>query len=154
MKTKHSSALLILALVVAASLPATPEAGTVKTVVITASDTLKFSVTRIEVQPGQKIHIQLRNEGTLPKDVMGHNWILLKAGADAAGYATTALSAKSEAYQPASLAGEVLAFIPLIGPKQTGEVMFEAPATHGSYPFLCSFPGHFQAGMQGVLVVR
>src|ERR1700688_744133 len=65
-----------------------------KTIVITATDSLKFDVTRIEATPGQKIHVQLRNLGTLPKDGMGHNWILLDSDAEASPYAMAALSAR------------------------------------------------------------
>ncbi len=123
-------------------------------VTITANDALRFSLKRIEAQPGQTIHLQLRNVGSMPKAVMGHNWILLRAGSDVAGYAAAAVAAKASDYQPASLAGEVLASTPLIGPRQTAEITFAAPTAPGSDPFLCTFPGHFQAGMQGVLVVR
>jgi azurin len=154
MKNRHLSALLLFALAAAASLPAAAAPDNGKTIVITASDMLKFSVTQIEVQRGQTIHIQLKNVGTMPKDIMGHNWILLKAGSDATAYATAALSAKGEGYQPKSLADQVLASIPLLGPKQTGEVTFVAPDTPGSYPYLCTFPGHFQAGMRGELIVK
>jgi azurin len=154
MKSIAICTVLLSAVIPATSLSAAPAPEDVKTVLITANDTLKFSVTRIEVQAGQRIHIQLKNTGSMPKEVMGHNWILLKAGTDISTYATTALSAKNESYQPRALAGEVLASIPLLGPRQTGEVTFEAPATPGSYPYLCSFPGHFQAGMQGLLIVK
>ena len=146
--------MLLFALAAAAFLPAASAADNGKTIVITASDMLKFSVTQIEVQRGQTVHIQLKNAGTLPKDVMGHNWILLKAGSDATAYATAALSAKGEGYQPKSLADQVLASIPLLGPRQTGEVTFVAPDTAGSYIYLCTFPGHFQAGMRGELIVK
>ncbi len=129
-------------------------ADSVKTVVITANDSMKFSVTRIEASPGQKIHVQLRNEGTLPKEVMGHNWILLKAGQDITVYTTAALAAKDQNYQPKSLSSEVLACIPLLGAKQSGEAEFDAPAVPGRYPFICSFPAHCQVGMRGELVVK
>jgi azurin len=154
MKNRHLPALLLCALATAASLPAAPAPNGDKTVVITASDTLKFSVTRIEVQPRKTVHLQLKNVSTMPKDVMGHNWILLKAGSDVTAYATAALGAKTDGFQPKSLADEVLASIALLGPRQTGEVTFVAPDTPGSYPFLCTFPGHFQAGMRGELVVK
>jgi azurin len=154
MKNRHLSALLLCALATAAFPPAASASDNEKTIVITASDTLRFSVTRIEVQPGQTVHIQLKNLSNMPKDVMGHNWILLKAGSDVSAYATTAVVAKGEAYQPKSLAAEVLASIALLGPRQTGEVTFVAPNTPGSYPFLCTFPGHLQAGMRGVLIVK
>ena len=154
MKNRHLSALLLCALVTAAFPSAASASDNETTIVITASDTLRFSVTRIEVQPGQTVHIQLKNLSNMPKDVMGHNWILLKAGSDVSAYATTALVAKGEAYQPKSLAAEVLASIALLGPRQTGEVTFVTPNTPGSYPFLCTFPGHFQAGMRGELIVK
>jgi azurin len=154
MKTKSTSALLIAALLATASLPAESEPGPEKTVVITANDNMKFNVTRIEARPGQKIHVVLKNEGTLPREVMAHNWVLLKTGENPTAYAAAALSAKGQNYQPPSLAGEVLAAIPLIGARQTGEVTFDAPAIPGSYPFLCSFPAHCQVGMRGELVVR
>ena len=145
---------LMLTALAVASVSAAPSPDDVKTVVITANDTLKFSVTRIEGQPGQEIHLQLKNVGAMPKEVMGHNWILLKAGADVSAYAAAAVAAKSDNYQPRALADEVLASIPLLGPRQTAAVTFQAPMAPGSYPFLCSFPGHFQAGMRGLLIVK
>ena len=152
MKTKYITAFLAVAIVVAAQLRAAT--GPVVNVVIVANDQMKYSVTKIEAQPGQTIHVQLKNEGTLPKEVMGHNWILLKAGNDVAAYAAAAVSAAKENYQPKSLADQVLAFIPLLGPKQHGEVTFTAPEKPGTYVYFCSFPAHFQAGMRGELVVK
>ncbi len=32
----------------------------------------------------------------MPKDTMGHNWVLLKAGEDPSAYAMAAISAKDE----------------------------------------------------------
>jgi azurin len=49
--------------------------------------------------------------------------------------------------------GEVLYHTALIEPGKSEAIFFEAPATPGDYPFVCSFPGH--AGtMQGVMRVR
>ncbi|MDQ5977348.1 MAG: hypothetical protein QG602_320, partial [Verrucomicrobiota bacterium] len=42
----------------------------------------------------------------------------------------------------------------LLGPKQSEEIVFTAPAEAGEYPFICSFPAHFIAGMKGVMVVK
>ncbi len=36
----------------------------------------------------------------------------------------------------------------------TGEITFVAPAAAGSYDFICSIPGHKEAGMVGKLVVN
>jgi azurin len=142
---------------IAFSLPtiraASSDAG-IKTVVITANDSLRFSVTKIEARAGEKIHVQLRNEGTMPKAVMGHNWILLKAGKDPSAYASAALSAKAEEYQPKALENQVIAAIPLLGPKETGDATFNAPTVPGTYYYLCSCPAHSAAGMRGVLIVK
>jgi azurin len=165
MKTtiKLASAALLTALAPLSTVPAlraadasppTNAANDEKLVVIVANDTLKFSVTKIEAAPGQKIHVQLRNEGTLPKDGMGHNWILLDADSAASSYAMTALSDRRDQYEPKSMASHVLASIPLLGPKEVGDVTFCAPTKPGTYPFICSCSGHSMAGMRGELVVK
>jgi azurin len=150
MKTKlFPTALAVAVIAVSASF-----AAPAKDVVIVANDQMKFSVTRIEAQPGQALHVTLKNEGTLPREVMGHNWILLRTGSDITAYAAAALSAAKDNYQPKALAGEVLASIPLLGAKHDGDVTFNAPGTPGTYVFLCTFPAHFQAGMRGELIVK
>lgn len=130
------------------------DAASAKTILITASDSLRFSVTRIDATPGQTVHVQLHNVGTLPKDVMGHNWILLTAGQDPNEYAAAAVGAKADNFEPKMLHDKVLASVALLGPGETGDVTFIAPNKPGKYPFLCSFPAHFAAGMRGVLVVK
>jgi azurin len=79
--------------------------------------------------------------------------VLLKAGADVVAFDTAAASAKATDYIPAALKDEVVASIALLGPRKSGEVTFTVPAA-GEYPFICSFPAHFQVGMKGTLVVK
>lgn len=133
---------------------ATAAPAAVKTIVITGNDTLHFSLARIDASPGEELHIQLRNAGTLPKEVMGHNWVLLAGGENPEAYVAAAVAAKASDYQPVSLQAKVLAAVPVLGPGQTGDVTFNAPTTPGRYVFLCSFPAHCAAGMRGVLVVK
>ncbi|MBW8781651.1 MAG: cupredoxin domain-containing protein [Verrucomicrobia bacterium] len=125
-----------------------------KVVVISCGDNLKFDVTKIEAVPGEKIHVKLTNNGTMPKATMGHNWILLDSMSQVNPYATAAMSAAASAYQPKTLATHVLAVIPLLGPKESGEVTFTAPAKPGKYPYICSVSGHAMAGMRGELTVK
>ena len=47
-----------------------------------------------------------------------------------------------------------LIVIALAGGGETVEVTFRAPTAPGTYTFLCSFPGHFAAGMRGTLVIK
>lgn len=129
-------------------------AGQVQKVTIKGYDSMKFDVTKIEAHPGEKLTVTLKNEGTVPKEAMGHNWILLNASADAAAYANAAAKAKSENFAPKSMAKQVIASIPVLGPKESASTTFSAPSTPGTYVYLCTFPGHYQAGMKGVLVVK
>ncbi|MDB6170577.1 MAG: blue (type 1) copper domain protein [Verrucomicrobia bacterium] len=133
---------------------AAPAAAGPRVVEITANDTMKYSLNTIVAKPGEKLTIVLTNVGTQPKEVMGHNWILLKAGSDAEAFDKAATQAKDTNYFPASLSDQVIAHIDLLGPRKSGEVTFTVPSAPGEYPFLCSFPAHFQVGMKGVLVVR
>ena len=130
------------------------ESSSTKTVAIIAYDTMKYSVTKFEVHPGQKVVIEMKSEGVQPKAVMGHNWILLKAGEDPNAYANASITAKSEDYEPRKLAGKVIASIPQLGPRETARTSFIAPSKPGTYAYLCSFPAHCLAGMHGVMVVK
>jgi azurin len=125
-----------------------------RTVEITAGDTMKYSVTAIQAAPGEEIKVVLTNNGTQPKEVMGHNWVLLKAGTDVAAFDAAALMSKDTDYIPAALAGQILAKIDLLGPRKSGEVDFKAPTVPGEYHFLCTFPAHYQTGMTGILTVK
>lgn len=125
-----------------------------RTVEITAGDNMKYNLATIEAKPGEQITVILTNIGTQPKEVMGHNWILLKVGTDVEAYDKAATLAKATDYFPAELAGQVIAHIPLLGPRKSGEITFTVPTVPGEYPFLCSFPAHFQVGMKGVLIVK
>ncbi|MEA3188885.1 MAG: hypothetical protein QOD99_2715, partial [Chthoniobacter sp.] len=116
--------------------------------------TMKWNVTKIEAHPGEKITVVLTNEGNMPKETMGHNFVLLNAGAKAMAYANLAAGAKADDYQPKNFAAHVLASIRVLGPKETGKVTFTAPKEPGSYPYLCSFPAHAGAGMVGTLNVN
>ena len=139
----------------AASAPtAAQPAGEARLIEITGNDTMKFSVTRIEAKPGERLQIKLTNVGTLPKEAMGHNLVILKKGANPQTYSNTALTAKANDYEPPALADQVVAATKLLGPKQSDTITFTVPEETGEYPYLCSFPAHFVAGMKGVMVVR
>jgi azurin len=151
MKIKNASLAFALALVCAASLHAQVATTSIE---ISGNDSMKFNVTSFTVKPGEVVHVSLSNVGTLPKSVMGHNWVLLKEGKDGAAYSSAAANAKAEDYEPKDLAGDVIASIGLLGARQNGDVTFTAPTAPGSYVYICSFPGHFQVGMRGVMTVK
>jgi azurin len=125
-----------------------------RTVEIEGSDTMKYSVTSITAKRGESIRIVLKATGAMPKIAMQHNVVILKADADAMAFANAAATARATDYIPAAMQDKVVAHTPLVSNGETVEVTFKAPATAGTYPFLCTFPGHFQSGMKGTLVVK
>jgi azurin len=130
------------------------DASGVATLEFTANDSMKFNLTRVEVSASQPVKIILTNIGSMPKAAMGHNWVLLQKGADGKGFADAAVGAANNDYIPPALESQVIAHTKMLGPKQTDEITFTAPSEPGEYPFLCSFPAHWVAGMHGVLVVK
>jgi azurin len=140
-----------------AATPAAAPAATVhdgRAIEITATDTMKFSVTEITAKRGEKLSVTLVNLGTTPKFSMGHNWLLLATGVDVQPFLVTAAEAVTTEYVPAGEKARVVAATKLLGPKERDTVTFAAPSTPGRYDFLCSFPGHYQVGMRGVLIVE
>ena len=125
-----------------------------RTIEITANDAMKFGVTEIVASPGERLAVTLVNTGTTPKFSMGHNWVLLAAGTDPQAFVVTAAEAVTTDYVAPSQTSQIVATTKLLGPKERDTVTFTVPATPGRYEFLCSFPGHFQVGMRGVLIVR
>lgn len=131
---------------------AAPAAGGVRTIEITASDAMKYSLTEIRVRAGEKFQLKLTNIGQMPKTAMGHNWVLLKPMDDAAVMAfAMSGAAKMPVYLPDDLSA-VLAHTKILGGGESDTIEVTAPAQPGDYPFICTFPGH-AALMKGKLVV-
>ena len=137
----------------AGSVTAAPANGP-KTFALTASDTMKYNLTHLEAKPGEEVKLTLTNIGMTPKAAMAHNWVLLKKGTDLTAFDTAAISHQADGYFPTQLDNEVLAHTKLLGPKESDTITFKAPTEPGNYDYLCTFPGHFQAGMHGTLVVQ
>lgn len=119
---------------------------------IEGNDQMKFNLDKLEVPAGSKVKLTMKNAGKLPKEAMGHNWVLLEAGVDVANYATAAVAAKDSDYQPADRYADVIAATKVLGPGEEETIEFDAPVA-GTYKFICSFPGHF-AFMQGDFIVK
>src|SRR3954467_12221104 len=135
----------------ASTAPAASSAGNFD---LTANDSMKFSVTRLEVKAGQDVKVTLTNVGTMPKAAMAHNFVLLKKGVDPKAFADAAVGAQATDYIPADQSDKIIAHTKLLGPKQSDEVTFKAPTEPGEYTYLCTYPAHYQSGMKGVLVVQ
>lgn len=137
----------------AAAPAAAPAAAAPRVIEITANDTMKYNVISIEAKAGETIKIVLTNAGTLPKEAMGHNLVVLKPGSDGAAFSAAAMTAKDKDYIPDALKDQVIAHTKLLGPKNSDEVILK-DLKAGEYPYLCSFPAHYAVGMKGVLIVK
>jgi len=118
---------------------------------ITANDQLKFSVEKIEVKAGEKVRVTLKNVGTVPKEAMGHDFIVLKPGTDVEAYAAKAAESKATDYVPASELSSIVAHTRMLGPGEEDTIEFTVPA--GEYDFICGFPGHYFS-MRGKLIAK
>lgn len=143
--------LVMSALLVSATVAAT--ASEVRTISMQGTDTMKFSVERIEAAPGETVRVVLTTVSRMPKTSMAHNFVLLAPDVDPAAFVMEAAMASASGYLPTRGSERILAATALAGGGETVEVTFEAPTTPGEYAYICGFPGHFNGGMAGVLVV-
>ena len=132
---------------------ASPQAAP-RTVTIGVDDTMKYTVTSIEAKPGEKLRVVLKSTGKLSKATMAHNFVLLKPDTNVADFIKAGLADKATDFIAPSQKDKVLAATPMAGAGETVEVVFTAPETKGSYPYICTFLGHFAMGMKGTLTVK
>lgn len=136
----------------AAAPAAAPAASGARVIQITGNDAMKFNLNSIQLKVGEEVKITLTNVGTMPKQAMGHNLVVLKAGSDAAAFSQAAAGAGGE-HIPEALKGEIVAHTKMLGPKESDSITVKFDQA-GEYPFLCSFPAHFQVGMKGTISVK
>jgi azurin len=123
----------------------------VANIVITGNDLMQFNLKEFKVKAGQKVKLTLRHIGTLDKNVMGHNVVILKPGVDTAEFAALASTEKDNDYIPKDTQ-DVIVHTKLVGGGETTSIEFDAPAA-GTYDFICSFPAHL-AMMNGKFIVE
>jgi len=134
--------------------PGAAAAKGVRSIEIIGTEVMKFSLATITAKPGEQLRVRLTSKGAMPKIAMAHNFVLLNKGASVVEFATAAMNARATDFVPADKKADVLAATGLAGAGETVEVTFKVPAATGDYPYICSFPGHFQAGMRGTLTVK
>jgi azurin len=122
---------------------------------LTGNDQMKFSQERFEVDAPAKLTIRLKNVGTMLKQTMGHNLVLLKKGVDVLEFSADCVSAGPNAdndYLPEKVRGQALAWTKVLGPNEQDSLVVDLNEP-GSYAYVCTFPGHF-ATMRGVIQVK
>lgn len=125
----------------------------VRTIDIVATDDMKYSLSTITAEPGEQIRIRLRSQGVIPKVAMAHNVVVVQPETDIARLLVEGAPHRQTDFIPPSMAAQVIAKTALAGPGEVVQVTFRVPTAPGDYPFLCTFAGHYQAGMKGTLFV-
>ena len=118
-------------------------------IVLNSSDLMKFDQNELRVFEGQEITLTLNHTGKMSKEIMGHNFVLLKKKTDLDDFAQRAMLARENEYIP--VGDETIAYTKMIGGGESDTITFTAPEK-GSYTYICTFPGHYGL-MRGVLIV-
>ena len=132
----------------------TGKAGAPRTIDILANDEMKWNVTTITARPGEPLRVRLISRGTVPKVAMAHNFVLVKPGTDINKFLTVGAPHRATDFIAPEMQNLVIAKTTFAGPGEAVQVVFNAPTKPGRYTYLCTFAGHYQAGMQGVLIVK
>ena len=120
-------------------------------IVIKAVSGLKYDKLLVEAKAGEAIALTFKNE-----DVMPHNLIIVNPGmTKKVGEASFKMLNDPKALELNYTAKlkDVKVVVPVIDPKKETTVYFRVPKKKGDYPFICTFPGHWQV-MQGVFKVK
>jgi uncharacterized cupredoxin-like copper-binding protein len=101
---------------------------------------LQFQKVTMDGAAGQPLTVKFTNPSSVP-----HSWVLVQPGQEDA--VNNAAAAKNG--DPAGIQG-VIAGSPVVN--GNGEATVEVAALEpGTYPYICTVPGHYAAGMKGTL---
>ncbi len=111
---------------------------------------MKFDASELTAAAGQLVEVVFVNGDEMP-----HNFVLGAMGSlDEIGLVAdkVATAPGGPALQYIPDIPQVLAASRLVDPGQTATIRFRAPVQAGTYPFVCTFPGHWRV-MNAVLKV-
>ena len=130
-----------------ATVPPRPTVAPVKLEISSKGEEMAYDKAQLEVKAGAQVTLRFVNSSAAQM----HNWVLVKPGQADIVASDGASAGEANDYL---IKGDkrVLAATHMVKPKETAEITFTAPAP-GSYPFICTFPGHASV-MRGVLVVN
>jgi azurin len=117
----------------------------------TVPERMLYDVKTFAVKPGQPVKLVFSNP-----DAMQHNLVIVKPGAlEEVGIAGNEMAKDPDGIKRdfVPVSDKVLHATKLINPQATAILRFKAPAAPGSYPYVCTFPGHWVI-MNGVMEVK
>ncbi|TBV06042.1 azurin [Stutzerimonas kirkiae] len=121
-------------------------------VTVTGTDQMTWDVKNIDVSKSCKeFTVNLKHSGSMPKQVMGHNWVLTKAG-DFQPVSSEGMAQGLDKNYVNDADARVLAHSKVIGGGESDSITFDVSklAAGEEYTYFCSFPGHFSI-MRGTL---
>jgi len=124
-------------------------------VTVDSTDQMMFNTKAIEIDKSCKTFtVNLEHSGSLPKTVMGHNWVLSKE-ADMNGIASDGMSQGADKDYLKADDTRIIAHTKLIGAGEKDSVTFDVSKLDPAekYQFFCTFPGHISL-MKGALTLK
>ncbi len=140
---------LLLGAVLCASAPALQAQAPVQITLRTLSAQMKFDLNEITVSPGAKVVLTFENPDDMP-----HNVAFCEPGTNLDQLVLKMLEKPEQAMKNGFLPDDPKVWLKsrLLNPHEKQVIEFTAPDKAGSYPFVCTFPGH-SATMKGNLRV-
>lgn len=124
-------------------------------VTVDSTDQMSFNTKAIEIDKSCKqFTVELTHSGSLPKNVMGHNWVLTTE-ANMQPVATDGMAAGIDKDYLKAGDERIIAHTKIIGAGEKDSVTFDVSKLKADekYSFFCSFPGHISM-MKGAVVLK
>jgi azurin len=125
-----------------------------RTVNLVGQDNLTFSLPTITAKPNELLKVVLRTMSMQPPEQLKHNFVLLKPGVPMDRFIMDAAMAKATEHVPAAYRAQIVVATTMAAANETAAATFRTPAAAGTYPYVCTFPGHHSGGMKGTLIVK
>ena len=117
---------------------------------ITGNDLMQYDRKVLSVSSAcTQVQLTLKHVGKLPKEAMGHNWVLVKA-VDLNAVANAGMAAGLQNNYLAPGDKRVIAATRVVGGGESASVTFSTSGLRKgeSYMYLCTYPGH-NSSMRG-----
>lgn len=126
----------------------------VRTIEVVGQDNMRFDVEEINAAPGETIRIKFTVKSNIPPAAMKHNLAVLDKDVDVDAFVSASMSARDNEYIAPDMEDQVIATTKMMGGGSTDTIEFTVPEEPGDYLYVCTFPGHYMAGMKGTLTVK
>ncbi|KPX34934.1 Blue copper domain-containing protein [Pseudomonas coronafaciens pv. garcae] len=122
---------------------------------VDSTDQMMYDTKAIQIDKSCKTFtVNLTHSGNLPKNVMGHNWVLSK-DADAQAITNDGMAAGIDKDYLKPGDDRIIAHTKVIGAGEKDSVKFDVSKLDAAekYQFFCTFPGHISM-MKGAVTLK